>query len=225
MPGLTTMSPTLGSVLNYEAEGRYSRDTITVLAGSGSDRTIELGAVLGQITKDTSSLEATPGGSNTGDGAPGAVTLGSKAKIGDYLLTCIETATNSGIFQVVDPDGYVLPPLIVGSAYAGDHFNVTIADGGNDFALGDTFTISVAEGSKKWVQIDFSAVDGSQDAAGVLGIKTIAVDGSDCQSWAIRREAAIDPVGLVWPSGATTAQKTKALAQLADLGIIQRGEG
>jgi hypothetical protein len=222
MPGLSNAPMTLGRVLKYEAANFFSRETVTILAGSGAERALEMGQVLGKISKGAASAAA--GGSNTGDGAAGAVTLGAKAKVGDYELTCIEAAANGGVFQVVDPDGNLLPNLTVATAYAGQHINLTISDGASDFALGDSFTITVAAGSGKVVAIDFSAVDGSQVAAGVLGLGKTAPDGSDVQSWAIEREAIVASNNLVWPAGATTDQKTQALAELAALGVISRVE-
>ena len=222
MPGLTTAPITLGRVLKYEAPNFFSRDSVTVLAGSGAARSLSLGQVIGLITKGAATAEAD--GGNTGNGTVGTITLGAKAKVGDYVLTCIETAANGGVFQVTDPDGNLLPNLTVAVDYSGLHLNFTLADGATDFALGDLFTISVAVGSEKAVALDPDAVDGSQNAAGVLGLAVSAPDGADAAGWAIKREAVVNPEQLVWPSGITEAQKTAALAELSALGIIQRSE-
>ena len=154
----------------------------------------------------------------------GAITLGALAEVGDYVLTCTAAASNAGTFQVVSPSGNVLPPLTVGVAYAGDHLNMTLADGENDFIVGDTFTITVAAGSGKVVALDLTAKDGSQNAAGVMTAAVTAPDGTDAYGVALVRDAVIMASALVWPDGATEAQKTAALAQLAALGIITREE-
>jgi hypothetical protein len=59
-----------------------------------------------------------------------------------------------------------------------------------------------------------------------LNVATIAADASayypDRAGVAVVRDAIIDSNNLVWPAGATADQKTKALAQLVDKGIIVR---
>ncbi|MEW6490769.1 MAG: head decoration protein, partial [Thermodesulfobacteriota bacterium] len=56
----------------------------------------------------------------------------------------------------------------VGVAYAGDHLNMTLADGSADFIVGDTFTITVAAGSGKLKAYDADNLDGSQEPVFVL---------------------------------------------------------
>ena len=213
----------LGDMVKQEAEGRYSREAVTVLAGDGADRVLEMGSVLGRITKGAAT--AAPSAGNTGNGAAGEVTLGDAAKLGDYTLTCVAAAEDGGTFQVQDPDGFGLAPdLSVGVAYAGPHINLTIAAGTTDFVAGDSFTLGVAPGSGKVLALDFAALDGSQDAAGVLLAKVTAPDGQDALGVALVRDAVIAASKLVWPAGATTQQKTAALAQLKAMGIITREE-
>ncbi|MBI4798240.1 MAG: head decoration protein [Desulfarculus sp.] len=223
MPLMATEGNHLGDIVKQEAQGRYSREAVTVLAGAGQARVLEIGSVLGRITKGAATAAAVAG--NTGGGAAGAVTLGAKAKLGAYTLTCITAAAGGGVFKVVDPDGIRLGnDLTVGQAYVGDHINLTVSDGAPDFAVGDKFTVTVAGGAGKAKAVDFAATDGSQQAAGVLIAKVTAPDGVDATGVAIVRDAVIAPSKLAWPAGATSDQKTAALAQLKALGIITREE-
>lgn len=209
-------------VFKTELDHNLSREEVTILAGSGAARELVLGQVVGKITKGAALAGADSG--NTGNGTAGAVTLGAKALVGDYTIQCITTATNGGVFAVYDPDGRRLADLTVGTAYAGEHINLIIADGGTDFAVGDLFTVSVAPGSGKMVPLNPSAVDGSQDAAGIMAGAYSAADGVDGVGVAVVRDASFALSNLTWPVGITTGQKTAALAQLAALGLIARKE-
>ena len=209
----------LGDVLKHEAPQLISREAITVLAGSGSARALAIGEVVGKRTK--SSPTVTPDGDNAGDGAAGAVTLGAKAEVGTYLLTCIAAAANAGTFQVLTPRGYQLPDLTVAAAYAGDHLNITIADGAADFIVGDMFTIDVS-GDGKVVAMDLTGVDGSQEAIGIIATAVTAPDGTDAEGLAIVRNAILADHAIVWPSGITAQQKTDATAALEARGILIR---
>lgn len=157
------------------------------------------GEVLGKIEVGAAPSAVADGG-NTGDGVAGAVTLGSKTKVGIYRLECIEAASNAGRFMVTDPDGVRLQDLTVAVAYAGKHINLTIADGSADFIVGDLFTITTVAGSLKIKKLQSGSVDGSNryfavaaqsvDAtsgdlpivvytAGMFSINKLVFDGSD----------------------------------------------
>jgi len=209
----------LGDVLKFEAPNLFSREAITVLAGSGSDRTLAVGEVFGKRTKST--VTATADAGNTGDGAAGTVTLGSKAEAGVYTLTCVAAAADAGTFQVLTPQGYQLPDLEVGQAYAGSHINLTLADGAADFVVGDVFTVELS-GDDKVVALDTSATDGSQEAAGILADNVTAPDGEDADGVVIVRHAVVSDAALVWPSGITDPQKSDAVARLQAAGILVR---
>lgn len=198
----------------------YSREVITILAGSGSARALTSGMVLGKITKGAATPAAVAG--NTGNGTIGTVTVGAAAKPGVYAVTCIEPATNAGKFLVNDPEGQVLGVATVAVAFSAGGIGFTIADGATDFVSGDSFTITVAAGSGKWVQLDLTGTNGSEDAAGILYINATAADGTDGEGVAIVRQAVVSANGIVWPAGANTNQKDAAIAQLAVLGIIVR---
>jgi hypothetical protein len=209
----------LGDVLKYETPNLYSREAVTVLAGSGADRVLAVGTAIGRRTKSTAA--ATADGGNAGDGVAGTVTPGVKAEVGSYTLTCVSTAANAGTFEVLTPKGYQLPDLTVAQAYAGDHLNLTIADGAADFIVGDKFTIDVS-GDDKVVALDLTAADGAHEAHGIVAFDVTAPDGTDAESTAIVRDAILADHAVVWPSGITQAQKDTALAELKARGILVR---
>jgi hypothetical protein len=210
----------LGDWLKYELDNQYSREIVTILAGSGAERALLTGMVLGKITKGTATGAAVAG--NTGDGTiTAAPTVGQAAKPGIYRLVCIEPAADGGKFSVEDPDGVLIGVATVGVEFT-THLTFTIADGAADFVAGDSFTITVAAGSGKAKQIDFAATDGSNVACGLLLLDTTAPDGSDRSAVAIVRNAIVSDNGITWPAGATTNQKNAAIAQLKNAGILVR---
>jgi hypothetical protein len=301
----------LNDVLKLEAEGLHSRDQIVVLAG----QSLSVGSVLGKVTAGAVPTTGTAGAGNTGNGTCTGVVGASKTKPGTYVLRCIVAIANSGVFNVIDPEGNTLPIVTVGVAYPivaaeNDQISFTINDGSADFIVGDVFTILVPVGGGQCRAINFSGVDGSQKAiglsyavynaaasgertrtytsggtyvvipgdtitgatsgatarvvkvtiatgawatgdaagtltlddqvgtfqsenlniAGNLNVATIAGDSSavaasDIGGVAIVRDAEIVASRMVWPSGATAAQKAVAVIQLAALGIIIRTEG
>ena len=185
----------LGDVLKCEAPNLYSREAVTVLAGDG----------------------------NTGDGeaTPADPPLGARAETGIYRLACITAGADGGTFQVLSPKGYRLPDLTVGTAYAGGHLNLTVADGAADFAAGDTFAIEVT-GDGKAVDLDPTAVDGTAEAIGIVAFDVTAPDGTDAEVTAILRDAVLADRAIVWPAGITEAQKNAAIADLEARGILVR---
>lgn len=198
----------------------YSRELVTILAGSGSARSLTSGMVCGRATLGAASSE--PDAGNTGNGVMGAVTVLAGAKPGVYTLRVVEAAANAGRFTLEDPDGYIVGEGNVASAFDNGELSFTLADGAADFIVGDEIYITVAAGTGKVVQIDFSATNGTAKAAGILLDDAEAPDGVDGEGVLIVRNATVDPVQLVWPTGATTGQKNAALAQLAARGILQR---
>jgi hypothetical protein len=210
----------LGDWLKFETDNQYSRDLVTILAGSGADRELLTGMVLGRITKGVAASVAAAG--NTGDGAiTAAPAVGQAAKPGVYRVVCIEPGADAGKFAVEDPDGVLIGIATVGVAFT-THLTFTIADGAADFVAGDSFTITVAAGSGKVKQIDFAATDGGNNACGLLLLDTTAPDGADRSAVAIVRNAIVSDNGITWPAGATANQKAAAIAQLKSAGILVR---
>ena len=202
----------LGDWLKWEEVNLFSRDEVVLGAGN-----LVTGAIIG---RKAPAVTVTAGAGNTGNGVMGTVTLGPAALPGNYVLTCITEASNAGVFSVVDPRGLPLPNLTVAVAYSGDHLNMTLADGGEDFDEGDTFTISVAT-SNEVGEFNPAASDGLQFAAGVLAFDTDAT-GAAAPAVVIARQAIVQRNLLVWKSGVTAPQKAVALAQLKTLGILAR---
>lgn len=64
--------------------------SVTLLAGQGA---LARGTVLGLITKAVG--DAVAGEGNTGDGAVASITMGKKAQIGSYKLTCVGAAAGA----------------------------------------------------------------------------------------------------------------------------------
>ncbi len=213
-------SKRLGDWLKWEEENQYSRDIVTILAGSGGERALLTGMVLGRTTKGAATSAAAAG--NTGNGTiTAAPAVGAAAKPGIYRAICIEPATDGGKFAVEDPDGILIGTATVGSPFS-THLTFTIADGAADFAAGDSFTITVAAGSGKVKQIDFAATDGSDAACALLVADATAPDGSDLSAIAVTRNAIVSANGITFPADASTNQKNAAIAQLEKLGILVR---
>jgi len=91
---------------------------------------------------------------------------------------------------------------------------------GQNLALGAVAGIITATGKVK--RIDPSATDGSQVAAGVIIQSIDATAGDTPDGLLIARHAIVADHALVWPSGITTAEKTAAIGQLKNLGILVR---
>ncbi len=201
----------LGDLLKYEAPNLFSRDEVTLTAGS-----LAVGAVVG---RKAPAVTVTPG-TNTGNGVMGTVTLGVGAVPGAYVLTCNTKAANAGAFTVVDPRGLPLPDLTVAVAYSGDHLNCTLADGGTDFEVGDKFTVAVSVSSEIG-EFNPAASDGLQFAAGVL-LEAADASAAARETVIIARQAIVSRPALVWKSGTTAPQKATAIGQLKTLGILVR---
>lgn len=209
----------ISDILKFELENNHSREVVTVLPPA----VLAIGAVIGKILLGACPTTGTKAEDNTGSGTCTSVTAGQKAKVGTYTLKCLIAQAGYGVFTVEDPDGYALPNAIVGTAYTNDQINFTLNDGSPDFAVGDSFTITIPEGSGSVKPIDFTAVDGSQNAHG-FSYGAYDATSAALSGVAIVRDAQIITANLVWPEGATTAQKTAALAQLAEKGIVARTE-
>lgn len=203
-------NPRAGDFLLSEANGTFSRENGILKSGNN----LLAGAVVASLL---SAIGAKASG--TGDGTIGAVTLGASAEVGTYVLTCTATASNAGTFSVQTPSGEYLPNLTVGVAYASSHINLTVADGGTDWGAGAVIKVTVSPNG--YTELDPAEDDGSQIAAGVLWDNTDATS-ADAACVVIRRNAEAKADGLVWPAGITEDQKSTAIAQLNELGIVLR---
>lgn len=166
----------------------------------------------------------------TGNGVISALALGPDAKPGLYQARCIAAATNSGTFEIIDPDGNSLGqrtiPAGAGNAVTftdNRQLVATITDGSTDFAAGDVFNVAVFnEGSRGEGKITVytpGTYTGRHRVAGILGA---AVDASaaDADGLLIDRQAVVSDANLDW--GTLTAGEIQAakeeMARL--LGII-----
>jgi hypothetical protein len=137
-----------------------------------------------------------------------------------FAITVAAVDGDGGTFSVVDPDGNRIKDAGIG-AYTSEQINFTINDGSTDFAVGDAFTVAVAAGSLKYVAYDQDATDGSQIAAGA-SYGNYDATGGDVTGVAVVRDAELNGNDLTWPSDITADEKTAAIAQLADIGILVR---
>lgn len=130
------------------------------------------GAVLGKTTT-AGTLTGTAASGNTGNGTIGSLTVNGSTKAGTYRAICTATASNSGTFKVIDPNGNFLGTATVGTAFSTE-INFTIADGSTDFALNDMFYITATDLTQKHLLSVTTATDGSQYPDCVLAEDTNA---------------------------------------------------
>jgi hypothetical protein len=124
------------------------------------------GAVLGK-TVSTGTAAATAG-TNTGNGAMGAITVAGGAKTGAYQLKITKAAANAGDFEVTGPNGELVGLGTVGVAFAGGGLAFTLADGATDFVVGDTFAIDLTAVTEKYKLATRDATDGSNVPRAIL---------------------------------------------------------
>jgi hypothetical protein len=207
----TVRDKTEGHVIKWLLDAMVSKRTETIRGGGAAIRAIRVGMVLGRQLFGAPAIGAAVG---AGDGALGALALGRQAKVGDYVLTCIEAAANGGRFQVVDPEGLALADALVGVAYASPQIAFTVADGAADFVVGDTITVTVPAGDGKLAQIDPAATDGTQIAAAIATERLDVPVGTDMMTSPVISDAAVLETALVWPDGIAAGDKAAATADL-----------
>jgi len=76
-----TQSPTMGDVLKYEVNPNYTRETVTLLAGTA----YPVGAVLGRITASGKYKLATSGGSDGAQTAAAVLLYATDATLADAV--------------------------------------------------------------------------------------------------------------------------------------------
>lgn len=79
----------------------------------------------------------------------------------------------------------------------------------------------LAKVSGKHQPINFAGTGDAKKAAAVA-YEAVDVTGGDQAATVVARGAVVDTTGLIWPDGATEAQKTSALAELDARGIATR---
>ena len=219
MSGLKTEGDVIGDLVRYEHPSALCRELGTILSGAG---VLEIGSVLGKQTKSV--VEAEADGDNTGNGTVGAVTLGAKAEVGVYTLTCTAAASNAGTFSVETPSGNALPDLTVGAAYTSGHINLTIADGATDFAEGDVVTITVS-GSDKFDLYVPGEVDGLGEVAGIL-LANIDATSADVEKVLIlTSDAVVSRHGLKYDAAVDSEDERAAVEKALKVLGIKLAEG
>lgn len=218
-----TMNPTLGDVLKREYDPHFCRDAGTLLTGQN----LKIGAVVARVALATTAASVTvAAGTNVGNGtltkdATTPVLAGATA--GAYSVVCVEADTNTGRFNVLNPEGEVIGEVVVGETFARE-IKFSIADGSSDFAVGDSFTVTVAEGSGKLVQVALAAAaNGTHRPVGVLLQDVDATSADKACVILARGPAVLSEDQVVWHADFNTAaKKAPKIAALAALGIIIR---
>lgn len=217
LTGRTIAEPRMESdFIKSEYDPFYCRENLTVLAGSGSARTIEIGTIIALAASLTIAGGANAG--NTGNGTiSAAAALGPNAQPGAYSVEFLTATT----FAVFDPSGNRLQDGETGAAYDNGQIGFTISVGGTAFGAGDGFTITVSQAAGKAVAATLDGVGGSQIAVGVAVREARAAVGVDGRMPAIvRGPAVLVRNHLVYPPDATDAQKAKLEADLIARGFI-----
>jgi hypothetical protein len=201
-----------GEFLLNEGEGTISRESVTIPTGEN----LVPGTVLGKITQGTITVgTVTFAGTGNGTCTKASTAYGAGAHNGNYTAVCIEKTTDSGLFEVLRPDGSSDGFALTGSAYDGQ-VKFTIADGSTDFAQNDKFTIpvTVAVGSGKYKAYDKDNTDGSEVAAGILFAASDATGGDQLAVAIVRNAEVIESL--------LTGFDETARTQLAATAVIAR---
>lgn len=105
----------------------------------------------------------------TGDGTCTMASPSTAAGVipGVYKAVFVEAATNSGIFDVFDPNGVVVGRGVVGTAFT-TQVKFTIADGATDFAAGSYFPITAVADCEAVPNAFFT---GARDASNLTEIR------------------------------------------------------
>lgn len=153
----------------------------------------------------------------TGTGVVSAVSLGRYAQPGTYRVRLTATSATA-LFEVRGPDGKLVGTGNVATAFASDHVNFSLANGGT-MTLGDYFNIIVAGyTAPEGLLWDPTAVNGVNEVYGVI---THGADASGTVA-VLTRLAEVKSTALTWKSTVTAAQKTEAYRQMAAKNLIVR---
>jgi len=102
----------------------------------------------GRLSSDATfpSNSVAAAGGNTGNGVftiDGTNPVRANWQAGVYKVICIQAATNSGLFEVLDPAGRSLGSVKVGNTFD-NQIKFSIADGSSDFVVGDEFDVTLS---------------------------------------------------------------------------------
>ena len=221
----TTSPKTEGHLIRHEYNQQFTRGVnVTGLAGLGSARVFAMLAVLGVIAVGARSVAAAKTG--TGDGTITGATAAANTKLGVWVATCIEPVSAGGVFTLEDPDGVNMGIVTVGTPASIGGLSFTIADGATDWGAGAQvkYTVTASDDAEKYVPVNAASTDGSQIARAICLCEATAPDGTDVtlESVMDRGPAVVVRDELVWPAGATDAQKAVWIDQLETRGILAR---
>ncbi|MBP6010615.1 MAG: head decoration protein [Alphaproteobacteria bacterium] len=150
---------------------------------------------------------------NTGNGTPGAITVGGAAKLGRYRLTVF--GVNPATFSVIDPEGVFVGIGTAGVPFTGGGLTFTLSNGGAAFVGGDGFSITVSGGSFKYLAYHPNAATGEQTPAGVLLANTDATGGDQVAN-VFTSSGVLNFDDLVWSANVPRLDdKVAALAVLS----------
>ncbi len=210
----TVVAPDGTALPNGAVATAYKSNNLSFLIANGGTMT----------TGDVFTVVVTAGGTpvlvGTGSGTVSGVTLGKYAQLGTYKVRVLATSA-TGAFEVLAPDGSSVGEGNIATAFASDHVNFTLANGGT-MTLGDYFNIIVAgyttPQGKLW---DPTSVDGTNEVYGVI---THDADASSTTATVsvLTRDAEVKSAALQWKSTVTAAQKSEAYRQLAANGVQVR---
>jgi hypothetical protein len=206
-----------GAFLIREANGYLSRDKGELVNETSADISFEAGLVLSDVS--TVIADFVVGGSNTGNGTIGSITVAAGTKPSNYEIVFTD-ATN---YTVAGPDGSQLAVGGTGTALDVGGLSFTISAGTTAFVAGDTFTIVVVpSGPKQYVPYT-----GAAAAAAVL-FDRVYVEAETARHVAVvSRLAEVNEQELCWDPAVTSAAnvatlQSEALNQLAVAGIVSR---
>lgn len=198
-----------GTALPAGAVGTAYKSThLSFLISNGGTMT------LGDAYTVVVSAAGTPVLVGTGTGTVSGVSLGKYAQRGTYRVKLTATSATA-LFEVQGPNGLVGTGNVA-TAFASDHVNFTLANGGT-MTLGDYFNIVVANQANvtgRYYAYDPTAVDGTQEPVAVL-VQPAAAASVAVSANAVARLAEVKLDKLTWKANVSAAQKIAAAKQLA----------
>jgi hypothetical protein len=180
MPNITITDLYPGSIATRDEE---FKDELLTFAG---DDTFVAGTVL---ARQSVALAVTPSAiTGTGNGTLTAVTVTPSPEVpkpGNWVLRCITTVTNGGVWQLEDPDGAIVASGLTMTVGAGaatvfeaGGLQFTLTDGSTDFAAGAFFTIPVVANGKL-VPFNPAGAGGAQRPSAILTYPVSRVGAGD----------------------------------------------
>lgn len=204
-----------------EANGNRSRDNGTIRDAVA----VEAGQVIARVG-DAAGAPNVGAVTKTGTG-DGTLTLadpgyGAGIQAGTYQIRCVEKTADSGLFEVIRPDGTIDGQAVVGTAYAGQ-IKFMIADGAADFDQTTLFKVVVTKADATGEgEFDIYDADSMPDAELAIAIYPLASDAPARRIAIISRDCTVNGNCLVWADAATDADKAGGAALLRKAGIVTR---